>query len=279
MYLKKTEFWKKGLPYVGNKNRKAQQIIDALPKAKRLVDVFGGSGAISLAAAASNRWETVIYNDKRTTVVNLLSALMENNKRIDLDLYTHITRKQFLDWRDNQPDSIERTLVLLCWSFSNSEKSYLWGKDKEQARLDLIQKYIVDGDHNLSIQDRHQKYLDSKNPIKLPPIERIKRLELMQTTQVSLPIIYLNMDYSEILISENDVIYCDPPYINTPYRYGDFDDNRFYEWLNNLPTNNIFISERYILPHTEVFKDLGIKESFTNVRNTNHELLLKYKKY
>lgn len=279
MYLKKAEFWKKGLPYVGNKNRKAQQIIDALPKAKRLVDVFGGSGAISLPATASNRWETVIYNDKKTTVVNLLNALIENNKNIDLDLYTHITRKQFFDWRDNKPDSIERTLVLLCWSFSNSKKSYVWSKDKEQVRLDLIQKYIVDGDHNLSIKDRYQKYLDSKNPIRLPPIERIKRLELMQTTQVSLPIIYLNMDYSEIPISENDVIYCDPPYINTPYRYGDFDDNRFYEWLNNLPTNNIFISERYILPHTEVFKDLGIKESFTNVRNTNHELLLKYKKY
>ena len=57
------------------------------------MDVFGGSGAIILAAAASNRWETVIYNDKRTTVVNLLSALIENNKNIDLDLHTHITRK------------------------------------------------------------------------------------------------------------------------------------------------------------------------------------------
>jgi len=34
-----------------------------------------------------------IYNDKRTTVANLLSALIDNNKNIDLDLYTHITRK------------------------------------------------------------------------------------------------------------------------------------------------------------------------------------------
>lgn len=93
VYLKKAEFWKKGLPYVGNKNQKAQQIINALPKASRLVDVFGGSGAISLFAAASDGWETVIYNDKRTAVVALLSALMENNKNIDLDLYTHITRK------------------------------------------------------------------------------------------------------------------------------------------------------------------------------------------
>ena len=279
MYLKKTEFWKKGLPYVGNKNKKAQQIIDALPKGKRLVDVFGGSAAISLAAAASNCWETVIYNDKRTTVVNLLSALIENNKRIDLDLYTHITRRQFFDWRDNQPDSIERTLVLLCWSFSNDEKSYLWGKDKEQVNLDLIQKYIVDDNHNLSIKDRHQKYLHSNKKIELEPIERIKRLELMQTAQVSLPIIYLNMDYSALPIHENDVVYCDPPYLKSVHRYSGFDDNRFYKWLNNLPTHNIFISERHILPHTEVFKDLGIKRSFANNKKIDHELLLKFKKH
>lgn len=93
MYIKKSRILEKGLPYVGNKNQKAPQIIDALPKAKSLVDVVGGSGAISLAAATSNRWEIVIYNDKRTAVVALLSALMDNNKNIDLDLYTHITRK------------------------------------------------------------------------------------------------------------------------------------------------------------------------------------------
>lgn len=164
-----------------------------------------------------------------------------------------------MDWRDNQPDSIERTLVLLCWSFSNDEKNYLWGKDKEQVNLDLIQKYIVDEDHNLSIKDRHQKYLDSNNPIRLSPISRIKRLELIQETQISLPIIYLNMDYSELPINENDVVYCDPPYLNSFHRYGGFDDNRFSKWLNNLPTHNIFISEKHILPHAEVFKDLGTK--------------------
>lgn len=38
-----------------------------------------------------------ISNDKRTTVVNLLRTLIENNKNIDLDLYTHITRRQFFD--------------------------------------------------------------------------------------------------------------------------------------------------------------------------------------
>lgn len=164
-----------------------------------------------------------------------------------------------MDWRDNQTDSIERTLILLCWSFFNDEKSYLWGRDKEQLMLDLTQKFIVDGNHNLSIRDRYQKYLASNHPIRLSPIYRIKRLELIQETQISLPIIYLNMDYSELPINENDVVYCDPPYLNSVHRYGGFDDDRFSKWLNNLPTHNIFISEKHILPHAEVFKDLGTK--------------------
>lgn len=155
-----------------------------------------------------------------------------------------------MDWRDNQPDSIERTLVLLCWSFFNDEKSYLWGKDKEQLMLDLTQKFIVDGNHNLSIRDRYQKYLASNHPIQLVSISKYSapRINTRNTNIIA---------YN--LLNENDVVYYDPPYLNSIHRYGGLDDNRFSKWLNNLPTHNIFISERHIFPHTEVFKDLGTK--------------------
>lgn len=277
--MKKIEFWKKGLPYVGNKGQKAQKIIEALPQGKRLIDAFGGGGSISLHAAVSKKWERVIYNDKRTTVIYLLKALIENKPHIDLDLFTHITREQFFDWRNNQPDSIERTLVLLCWSFSNIEKTYVWGKSKEQRRLDLIQEYIVNGDHNLTINERHKKYLASENTECLSPITRLKQLELIQQTEILLPIIYSNLNYLDLQIGKNDVVYCDPPYLNADYRYDGFYDYQFYNWLNNLPTDNIFISERQLLPHTKLFKDLGTKSSFSKINKTDHELLLKYIKH
>lgn len=41
-YLKRNEFWKRGLPYVGNKGMKAEKIIEALPSGHRFIDVFGG---------------------------------------------------------------------------------------------------------------------------------------------------------------------------------------------------------------------------------------------
>ncbi len=277
--MKKSEFWKKGLPYVGNKSQKAQKIIEALPQGGRLIDAFGGGGSISLHAAVSKRWEQVIYNDKRATVIFLLKALVENDPQINLDLFTHITREQFFDWRDNKPDSIDRTLILLCWSFSNGERSYVWSKDKEQIRLDLIQEYIVKGDHRLTINERYKKYLASTHKERLNPIARIKQLELIQKTKISLPIIYSNLNYFDLQIEKNDVVYCDPPYLNTKHRYGGFDDYKFYNWLNNIPTDNIFISERQMLPNTKIFKDLGTKSSFSNNKKVDHELLLKYVKH
>lgn len=277
--MKQEDFWKKGLPYLGNKSQKAQQIIDALPQGKRLLDVFGGGGSISLHAASSGRWNCVVYNDKRTTVVQLLKALIENSPPINLDSYTYITRNQFFDWRNNQPDSIERTLVLLVWSFSYNEKDYLWAKTKEQLRLDLIQKYIVNGDPNLSIKDRYQQYLNTKNMFELRSIARLKRLELIQRLNVVLPLSYSCLDYGSLQVKKDDIVYCDPPYLNTRYRYNGFDNGRFYRWLNTLPTDNIFISERQMLPHTELYKDLGTKYSFSITKKVDHELLLKFIKY
>lgn len=277
--LKQKDFWKKGLPYVGSKSQKAQQIIDALPQGKRLIDVFGGGGSISLHAASSGRWKHVVYNDKRSTVVQLLKALVENHPQIDLDSYTHITRKQFWDWCNNQPDSIERTLVLLVWSFSCKEKSYLWAKSKEQSRLDLIQKYIVKGDRSFTITDRYKQYLHTKKKVKLMPMSRIKQLELIQQSKIVLSLSYSCLDYGKLQVKKDDIVYCDPPYLNTKFRYGGFEDERFYKWLNTLPTDNIFISERQMLPHTELYKDLGTKYSFSNNKKIDHELLMKFIKH
>jgi hypothetical protein len=41
--MKKSEKWKRGLPYVGNKGQKAEKIIDILPAGNRLIDVFGAA--------------------------------------------------------------------------------------------------------------------------------------------------------------------------------------------------------------------------------------------
>ncbi|WP_258457793.1 DNA adenine methylase, partial [Schleiferilactobacillus harbinensis] len=135
--MKITEKWKRGLPYVGNKGQKAEKIIDILPAGHRLIDVFGGGGSISLTASSSGKWDEVVYNDRRKTVVNLLKALIEDNPHFDLTKYVYMDRETFFNWRDNMPDSLERTLVMTVWSFSNDLRSYLWGPKNEKDKLQL----------------------------------------------------------------------------------------------------------------------------------------------
>lgn len=47
-----------GVPYKGSKNRLAKDLIDVLPAGKRLVDLFGGGGAISHCAVLSDKWDS-----------------------------------------------------------------------------------------------------------------------------------------------------------------------------------------------------------------------------
>ncbi len=82
--MKVKDKWKRGLPYVGNKGQKVEQIMEALPDGKRLVDVFGGGGCVSLTAASSGKYEEVIYNDRRKTVVELLRALINDEPHFNL---------------------------------------------------------------------------------------------------------------------------------------------------------------------------------------------------
>lgn len=48
-----------GIPYMGSKNRIAEDIVDFLPSGKTLVDLFGGGGAITDCASKSGKWEKV----------------------------------------------------------------------------------------------------------------------------------------------------------------------------------------------------------------------------
>lgn len=49
-----------GVPYQGNKSRIADIIISILPEGKRLVDLFGGGGAITHCGMLSSKWGGVL---------------------------------------------------------------------------------------------------------------------------------------------------------------------------------------------------------------------------
>ena len=299
--MKQSEKWKRGLPYVGNKGQKAEKIIDILPAGNRLIDVFGGGGSISLTAASSGKWDEVVYNDRRETVVNLLKALIEDNPHFDLMKYVYMDRETFYNWRDNMPDSIERTLVLTVWSFGNNLHDYLWGKKTEKEKLKLT-RALFWGDTDAQLDDLYS-YAKNETSIagkytayhkwrrnqleqlkqlqqhkQLVQLERLEQLERLQQLDRLQQLEFLALDYRSLEIGPEDVVYCDPPYTGTGQDYGGFDDDAFQRWLAKCPAKQIYISEYTQLPNTEAAFNLGKKQSFKSKGKRPDELLLKYVK-
>ena len=296
--MKNSEKWMCGLPYVGNKSQKAQQIIDLLPSGRRFIDMFGGGGSISLHACNSGKWDEVVYNDRRKTVVNLLKALIKDSPHFDLMKYVYMDRETFYNWRDNMPDSIERTLVLTVWSFSNNMCDYLWGKKIEKEKLQLT-RALFWGNTGTKLDDL---YLYAKNETSiagkykmfhkwrlaemgisshrdhdlLQQLGRLQRMQQLQRLERMQQLEYSTLDYHDLIIRPDDIVYCDPPYVDTGVDYDGWNPDAFYAWIAACPAKQIYISEYTKLPHTEVAFNLGKRcINLTGVGTRRDELLLK----
>ena len=77
----------------------------------------------------------------------------------------------------------------------------------------------------------------------LQRLQRLERLERLETGNLH----STSMNYYDVPIAPDSVIYCDPPYRGTAeYTCGGFDHERFYEWCE-VQTVPLFISE-YSMP-------------------------------
>ncbi|MCW3779767.1 DNA adenine methylase, partial [Levilactobacillus namurensis] len=289
---------------VGNKGQKVEQIMESLPNGKRFVDVFGGGGCVSLTAASSGKYEEVIYNDRRKTVVELLRALVNDEPHFNLMDYVALTREQFFDWRDNQPDSIERTLVLIAYSFSNNQSTYLWNKKNEEEKLlltralfygntgtefDQLYSYSLNANtisekyrlfhkwrrEQMNISSRYDLLQQLQQLEQLERLQQLQQLERLQQLEQLEQLEYSTLDYHDIIIRPDDIVYCDPPYVNTSEDYGGWDPDALYAWLDACPAKQIYISEYTKLPHTEVAFNLGKKTNFSASGKRRDELLLR----
>ena len=107
-----------GLPYMGSKNKLAEEIVNFLPQKKVLVDLFGGGGAISVCASQSGKYEKIIYNELNTIIAETFQKAIngeyENERR-------WVSREEF--------EKLKKTdgYVAICFSFSNNCNTYMYG--------------------------------------------------------------------------------------------------------------------------------------------------------
>lgn len=233
-----------GFPYKGSKNKIAKHIISQLPSGKRLVDLFGGGGAISHCAVESGKWTTVLYNEYNPLPYKLFKRAISGEFNYDNFKPEWVSREQFNEQKEQDG------YIKYIWSFGNNGHSYLFGKNIENSKRilhnavvfnDLTEIYKILPEFNgfdncQTIKERRifiSKLIKSlnKNDRGLEQLEQLVRLE----TSCG--------DYRYVQLQDKDIIYCDPPYADTDkYDKNGFNHDEFWQWVRDCE-HPVYVSE------------------------------------
>jgi len=275
---------KYGLPYKGSKNKLAERIIERLPQAEHLIDMFCGGCAVAHAALVQGKYPHVHINDLNWMCPTLFKDAL-NGKYADDTRW--ISREEFERIKTTDP------YVAFVWSFGNNLRDYLYSKDIEPLKRAIhYAMYFNDFKpaealgHDLSfveyLADAQDKYAsikqyflsfpsdyNVKRPYEMQNVEHRSRVlqcdnkvqpirlqsheskRVYQQTKIDTlhsTLTDSTLDYADVPIPKNSVIYCDIPYKDTNvYKKGQqFDYPRFYNWAMKQ-TEPVYISS-YDMP-------------------------------
>lgn len=117
-----------GLPYQGSKNRIAKRLVDALPPAPVLYDVFCGGCAVTHAAMLSGKYQRFVINDRRGWLPDAFREAINGG-------YAHedrwISREDFERLKDTD------AYAAMCFSFGNDCQSYMYARGLEPYKRAL----------------------------------------------------------------------------------------------------------------------------------------------
>ena len=117
-----------GLPYQGSKNRIAKRLVDALPPAPVLYDVFCGGCAVTHAAMLSGKYQRFVVNDLRGWLPDAFQKAIHGG-------YAHedrwISREDFGRLKDTD------AYAAMCFSFGNDCQWYMYARGLEPYKRAL----------------------------------------------------------------------------------------------------------------------------------------------
>ena len=117
-----------GLPYQGSKNRIANRLVDALPPAPVLYDVFCGGCAITHAAMLSGKYQHFVVNDLRGWPPDAFQKAIHGG-------YAHedrwISREDFKRLKSTD------AYAAMCFSFGNNARTYMYAPPLEPYKRAL----------------------------------------------------------------------------------------------------------------------------------------------
>lgn len=258
------------MPYKGSKNAIAEWVVQQLPSADTLVDLFCGGGAITHCAMLSGKWNNFIMNDIDVKLPVLFKDCINGKYTVE-NHREWIDRETFFKLKDTD------AYVALVWSFGNNGTDYIYGADIEPFKMDF-HRAVYSNDTSLlepygykikpsDKQDVYERYLEFNKQIVAGNIESLQSLQSLQRLQS------YGMDYREVSIPVRAVIYCDIPYNNTKCgKYGGFDHSDFYKWAEQQ--ENIYISE-YQMPK-QFIPIAKRKKQVRSAANCNSQVATEY---
>ena len=255
-----------GLPYQGSKNCIAKRLVDALPPAPVLYDVFCGGCAVTHAAMLSGKYQHFVVNDRRGWLPDAFREAINGG-------YAHedrwISREDFKQLKDTD------AYAAMCFSFGNDCQWYMYARglepykralhyaifwrdfsawaalcpetadalaaglapieDRKQRRIqaghfivESLKAQLAAGTLTPDILDK-PIYRQIRRPRAMShSLQSLESLERLQSLE-SLPdtLTVYSMDYRELCFDEPGIIYCDPPYKDTADKSKDYADTSF----------------------------------------------------
>lgn len=240
-----------GLPYKGSKNRIAEWVVDNLPAADTLVDLFAGGCAITHCAMLSGKFKRVIANDISDAPEVFADVV---NGKIDISKFP-LTREQF--------KASEDTLSRLVYSYGNDQRSYIYSREREEVciaaermlygatlteRYAAYKKFIKAFSRYLQCGgkiDRNVSELRAvENTTRLEAIKRVTRIQDIHGARPPARLETSRCDYRDFDVPAGSTVYADPPYKGTTISQygGGFDYSAFEDWLAEVDFP-VFVSE------------------------------------
>ena len=250
-----------GICYMGSKNALAERIVALLPSASHLIDVFAGGCAVTHCAMKSGKWQHVHANDINEMIVGAFRRAINGDFIGERRWVSH---EEFNRVRDTD------AYAAICFSFGGNMRRYAYSPANEDLER-ALHFAIFFGDHKpfftltgidltpvLTITDLRERYLKAKHlsrekgkRIDFRNLERLNRLNRLATafSEEEKHLLTIgSVDFAEVDIPSDSVVYCDPPYRGTGdyHKAKHFNHERFYEWALSQ-TVPVFVSE-YAMP-------------------------------
>lgn len=274
---------------MGSKSKIAPRIIGLLPRAENFYDLFGGGFSITHAALLSKKWKYFYFNEIESDVCKLIQDAIAGKYSYKNFKPKFITREEF-EKNKNDP------YVRVCWSFGNNQKDYLFGRQIEDYKRSMHNAVVFDefdseakkvfGFDKWNGESILERRLILRNVVKsdtgdverlqqlqqlqrleqLEQLQRLERLEQLQRLEFS------SVDYRDVQVKSNSIIYCDPPYANTVSYLATFKSFEFYDWVESHQSP-VYFSE-YSFPKMEGIYILGLNKK-KSLLNPNKKWLIK----